>query len=170
MIRYLLIFVSVSFIWELGLAQTTSSGTISIIVPKHLQINIVDPNIQFTYNEANPNGWPPTNGLDFSMVKIDANVNWKLAICPLNGETVLTNPNTTMTILASQFEYRLEEITGTVSSGGGVFHKFNPLSLIPITGSKNADFKLYWRPNPAISGNLFAGDYTIGISYSLVEQ
>jgi len=171
--KYLLLIASIMVLWELGLAQSPVSmpGAISVMVPKHLQIDIQSTDIQFTYNEAEGiNGWPPTNSTDWSFVKIDANVDWKLSISPQDGKTVLTNPNTSMTIPASQFEYRLSDIIGTFTSGSTNFHKFYPASAVPITGSKNANFKLYWRPQPNFSGNLFAGDYKIDLNYVLTEQ
>lgn len=166
--RFLILIASVWFVWGIGLAQNSTIGTVSVQVPKHLQINIQSTDIQFTYNEYN--GWPPTNSTDWSFVKIDANVNWKLAISPLSGQTVLTNPNTTMTIPASQFEYRISEVVGIVTSGSNNFHKFYPTSAVPITGSKNVNFKLYWQPSPNFTGNLFAGDYKIDLNYVLTEE
>lgn len=169
--KYLLLLTSVMFLWEIGFAQNPTTGTVSVIVPKHLQIDVQSTDIQFTYNEAEGiSGWPPTNSTDWSFVKIDANVNWKLVVAPLNGQTVLTNPKTSMTIEASQFEYRLADVVGIVNSGSSNFHKFYPASTVPITGSKNVNFKLYWRPQPNFSGNLFAGDYKIDLNYVLAEQ
>lgn len=169
--KNLLLIASVLFLWKIGLAQTPTTGTITVLVPKHLQIDIRETSIQFTYNEADGvNGLPPTNVTDYSIVRIDANVNWKLSVSSLGGESVLTNPNTTMTIPASLFEYYLTEIQGIVTPANYIIHKFFPASAPPVTGSKNANFKMYWRPNPSFSGNVFAGDYTIGISYSLTEQ
>lgn len=171
--KYLFLIVSCFFLLQIGLAQTpvSNSGSVSVLVVRHLQIDISSTEIQFTYNEADGvNGLPPTNSTDWSFVRIDANVNWKLGIAPLGGQTVLTNPNTTMTIPASQFEYYLTEIHGIVTPGNYTIHKFLPASTPSVTGSLNANFKMYWRPQPNFSGNLFAGDYKIDLNYVLTEQ
>ncbi len=172
--RYLLLLISSLFLCGIGFAQSpvSSSGTISVLIPNHLQIDIRSTDIQFTYNEAEGSeGFPPTNSSDWSFVKIVANMNWKLEVSTLGGKTVLTNPNTSMTIPASLFEYKLSDVKSeTVISGSDNFHKLYPTSAIPITGSEDANFKLNWRPQPNFSGNLFAGDYSIDILYSLIEQ
>lgn len=168
--RYILLIASVLFLWNFGFAQSPviRPGTVSISVPKHLQINVIDPSLQFTYNEYN--GWPPTNSLDWCSVEITSNLKWTLAITPLGGQTELINIKTSDRISAGLFEFRLEDVNGSITSGSDVFHKFYPVSAIPITGNKDVDFKIYWQPQPGFSGNLFAGDYKIGVSYVLSEQ
>lgn len=178
--KYLLLVASVLFLWNLSFSQTlddeTKPGVICVSVPTYLDFVVNTTDIEFTYNEQS--GVDPTSDYqDFSSVEIKTNVKWKFEVSPKDGETVLTSDNNSgETIPASQFQYYLRNVdvsNGTLSPVGGpnVYHRFEPLSPIPITGAKNVNFLLYWKPNPNFEGShLFAGVYTIGISYRLMEQ
>jgi hypothetical protein len=157
------------------LVDEIKTGIVCVSVPEYLQMDIVDPSIQFTYNEIP--GDPISDYQDFNAIEIKTNVKWKFEVSPRDGKTLLTSNNKSgETIPASQFEYYLGDINaigGTLSSVGGpmIHHRFDPLSPIPITGSKDVGFLLYWKPNPNFDGShLFAGLYTIGISYRLIKQ
>lgn len=178
--RYLLLIASVLFLWNLGQSQTLTDelkpGSLTVTVPTFLDFVVQTTDIQFTYNEQLGVD-PVSNYQDYSKVYIKSNVHWKFEVSPEDGKTVLTSDNNSgETIPANQFEYYLRNVNvsgGTLSPVGGpmVYHRFDPLSLIPITGTKNVDFLLYWKPNPNFdNSHLFAGIYTIGISYCLIEQ
>lgn len=178
--KYLLLVASVLFLWNLSFSQTlvdeTKPGVVCVSVPTYLDFVVNSTDIQFTYNGQS--GVDPTsNYQDFSSVVIRTNVKWKFEVSPKDGKTVLTSDNNSgETIPASQFQYYLRNVdvsNGTLSLVGGpnVYHRFDPLSPIPITGTKNVNFLLYWKPNPNFdNSHLFAGIYTIGISYCLIEQ
>jgi hypothetical protein len=155
------------FNWGISLAQAPVNGTISVEVMKHLEINVNEPNQFFSYNEADPEGLPPTIELSNGNITIGANVNWKFSVITSNNATVLTNKERpSATIDANKFNY---VAVGNVTSGT-TYQPLGPTCSTPISGSKNLVFKLVWKVNPKFSANYYAGDYTVDINYQLAEQ
>lgn len=170
--RFLILIVSVWFVWGTGIAQTPTPGTISVLVPKHLEIALVnEPNQFFTYNEFDPDGTDPTIETSSARVTIEANVNWRFSIVTANSATVLTNQlRPSATINANMFKYAALGLNGAVLTSGSNYQPLGPTCTTPISGSKSLMFKLNWKVDPKFSENYYAGDYIVGVNYLTVEQ
>jgi hypothetical protein len=172
--KYFLLFAVILFLCNSGFSQVPVEkiGAVTVDVVKHLEITLVDePNQFFTYNEANPEGLPPTNQNSSAVVTLKANVNWKFSIVTQNNATVLVNKTrSSETINANIFTYAALGTNGTILISGTSYQPLGPTCATPIKGSMNSSFKLYWKVSPKFSGNLYAGDYFVGISYLLAEQ
>lgn len=167
--KYLVLIASVCFVWGIGFAQSPVTGTISVEVPKHLEIVLVDePNQFFSYSENDPDGLPGTTEKSNAKVTIAANVNWKFSIVTVNNAMVLTNVSRPgATIDANKFNYAA---LGAGVTNGTTLQPLGPTCGTPITGSKNLAFQLIWRVNPKFAGNIYAGEYIVDINYLLTEQ
>ncbi|WP_372642552.1 hypothetical protein [Ancylomarina sp.] len=166
----LLIFACALFVSTSAFAQLsdTDNGAVTVDVVKHLEINLDEVDVQFTYNEHEL--LPPNNNNDWNGVTIKANVDWKLEVVAVGGADVLTNDATGTTIPANLLTYYLTDVVGVVNTALPTIYPFSPAAASPPFGSLNATFKMNWQLTDLTPANLYSGDYTIGVNYILTEE
>ncbi|WP_372642550.1 hypothetical protein [Ancylomarina sp.] len=146
----LCLFVSMSVSAQL---QDDEAGTITVTVVKSLAIDVEAPNASFIYDEHGTT----TDVLEkTSIVTVSASCDWNFTVVA-DAPALVDGVHTPIA---------LDVISYTVDGTTPM-----PLDMagVPFPGMLNKTFDVDWNANFTDLGNIYAGIYTVGVTYAVVE-
>lgn len=142
-------------------AQTLGNevtGDITVNVPEFLKLTVATPDVSFTYKEYEAGSVTSMN----TWVDIQANILWKFGV-KADAPLSISEGDRSMRIALSNITY-----SHTLATAAVVDEELT-ISDNLKDGKMNSQKAITWNLNTTTLGNLPAGDYEAGLTYTLTE-
>jgi len=148
--------MSVSAVEPVTPPATDATGTITVTVVEFLELAVTSPNAKFIYDE---HGNTDDLSTKTSVVEINASCDWTFSV---NANAEALTDGDKAPIALSVISYDINGVGAVALTEDGTTYN-GGLNTVPT-------FNVDWTADFSGLGNIYAGEYKVGVTYAVVKR